>query len=263
MARPRSALQALIMRRAASLHRQVAASLAAPPILLPYLRDLLRDCPALGSSPRRIAALLARRRIGPRSRVLDLACGKGAGAIELAARTGCRVLGVDAFAPFIEQARDHASRRNVSDLCEFLVGDVDRFALRGRPFDAAMMIGLYPFDRAAPILRRLVAPRGWYLLDDALSISAGRPLSAARSETDAFFHSLGDRVLETFIPPPSTIARANASLYRRISARAAALARREPRLRHALSSFLAAQRRAHRLLTTTLRPALWLVRRAE
>ena len=87
---------------------------------------------------------------------VDIACGRGAGAVWLAAR-GLDVWGLDVSAVAIDHARDLARRHGVGDRCRFEVVDLDgglpagppasvvlcqRF--RDRRLDAAMIERLVP-----------------------------------------------------------------------------------------------------------------------
>lgn len=237
----------------------IARSVDAPRSLLPWLPTLFRDCPSLGSTPRSTCTLLMKFGLKRKHRVLDLACGKGSGGIELARRIGCRVVGVDAYGPFIASARQTALRKGVGELCRYQCGDVERFS--ARPADAAIMLGLFPHERAAPMLRRLTRRGGLYVVDDALPAPPG--LRAALDEAKRFFESFGDGVVWGKAMPRSAIARLNASLYRRIARRSAEVGKANPGLRPALREFLANQRHANRQLLTAFRPVLWIVRRGD
>lgn len=94
------------------------------PRLLPHLPELLADFTDLGCNPDLVVSWLTERGIGPSSRVLDLACGKGAAGLLVARKLGAGVTGVDAFAPFIEEARSAAARQGVEHLCRFQVADI-------------------------------------------------------------------------------------------------------------------------------------------
>jgi SAM-dependent methyltransferase len=213
--------------------------------------------------PRRIAGMLARAGIGPRHRVVDLGCGKGAVAVAAAARLGCQITGIDAFAPFVRAATDLSRTRSVANICRFRTGDV-RYAT-GR-FDAGLMIGLFPLAAAAEVLRPRVRRGGVYIIDDvfldprhpAAPRYAGIP---TRPESRAILEHGGDRVVEVVVPRRDEIARLNAGLLSRLDRRARALMRTHPRLRPDLAEFLRRQRSANRDLIGPLRPAIWMVER--
>jgi len=70
-------------------------------------------------------------------RALDLACGRGLGAVWLA-RRGMDVLGVDISAVAIGQARDLAERSGVGDRCRFDIVDLDDGLPACRPVDVIL-----------------------------------------------------------------------------------------------------------------------------
>lgn len=245
----------------------MAASVDLPPALLPFIAELFADLDSLGSSPRIAARLLRGAGIGPSSRVLDVACGKGAAAVHLAQALGCRVRGIDACPPFIDSARRLARDRGVARLCRFTIGDAHR-PPRG-PFDAAVMLGLFPAELAAPLLRSRTVPGGVYVIDDAFRDDRfsriPRDLRGVptRADVRAMIRGLGDSIAAEHVPTPSQVTRLNQSLYRRLAARARGVARSHPRLRACISEFLTRQRRANILLRGPLRPGVWLVRRGR
>lgn len=257
-------------RATARLRREVARSVDAPAALLPHFDALFRGMPSLGSSPGRVVSMLDRAGIGPKSRVVDLACGKGTLAIALARRLGCTVIGVDACAPFIAEANDATDRAGVSDRVQFIEMDVRVFA-RGRreAFDGALMMGLFPIEVARQVLRPLVAPGGCYVIDDVFRDERLTANERAfdeiptKEETRALLERGRDRVVEVDLPPPSRVRSMDAALYRRLRSNAKCIGREHPGVRAALATFLANQRGANRLLGRELRPAVWVVRRGQ
>lgn len=244
--------------------REVAASVAAPPQLVPWFGRLFKGVGALGSSPRRVARVLEELGIGSRSLVLDLACGKGAVAIELAARIGCRVVAVDACEEFVESGRREAERRGVGRLVEFRVGDVRGEIELSRRADAAIMLNLFGFEESVLLLRGLVKPGGVYVCDDAVGRSlerSGDRAAPTRGDARAVFERFGDEVVREMMMSPSEVGRMSASLVRRLSRNAREIGREEPRLKGALASFVAAQRRAGGALRGEMRPVVWWVRK--
>jgi ubiquinone/menaquinone biosynthesis C-methylase UbiE len=257
----RSSVRAPIPRRALG---QVAASLDAPTSMLSHVPELFSEMVALGSSPRTVARLLREARIGPGSRIIDLGCGKGAVAVHVARMLGCRVVGIDAFQPFIAAAISLASARGVSDRCRFRLADLHSLRPAAR-FDAAIMLGVLPLEQAAPLLRRWVRRRGVYVIDDAFreGDATDPSLSAVptRVQARAIIIRSGDTILRELVPAPRDIKRQNARIYSAIARAARRLARQDPTLAPALRRYLAAQRRANTLLEGHLRGAIWLIRR--
>ena len=108
--------------------------------------------------------------LSPATRVLDVPCGHGRLAIELAA-DGCDVTGVDLSSELLGAARELASRRGVSDRISWHVADMRDLPADGR-FDAAFCMGGsfgYLGDESdAAFLRavaRALAPGGRFALD--------------------------------------------------------------------------------------------------
>jgi ubiquinone/menaquinone biosynthesis C-methylase UbiE len=103
------------------------------------------------------------------SRVLDVCCGDGGSAVELAWRLGCRVVGIDPSPENVEVAARRARERGVDSLCTFLQSDPERIQLGDR-FDAVILeldLGARPDpDAAARELARLVRPGGRLALVD-------------------------------------------------------------------------------------------------
>lgn len=84
------------------------------------------------------AADLARAlALAPGARVLDVPCGNGRIALELAARGYC-VSGLDACAEYLDEARRSARERGIE--AEFVAGDMRALPWRGE-FDAALCVG--------------------------------------------------------------------------------------------------------------------------
>lgn len=244
---------------------EVARSVGATPDLIPVLGDLFTGLSALGSTPRRLAALLSAAGVTARSRVLDLACGKGAVAVELAARTGCRVVGVDACPDFLDAARAAARRRGVQARCTWIAADIRRWRPDG-PFDASMMIGLDGLLDAARTLRRFTKPGGLYVVDDAIRdprhprarVFADVPDAA---EAAAQVEFLGDAVERRLLLPRAAVASRSRAIVTALESAAARAAKSHPRLRSSLAAFVRRHRDAGRDLVGPLRPTIWVVRR--
>lgn len=116
-----------------------------------------------------VSLMLERLQLQKGARILDLACGYGRHAIELAKR-GCRVTGVDFSKHFIELAKKEAKKQNVH--VSFIRDDMRRIAFRNR-FDAVINIftsfGYFEDENDhALVLRnisRALKPEGKFLMD--------------------------------------------------------------------------------------------------
>lgn len=248
----------------------VARSLDAPAELLPVFPDLFAGVPNLGSLPRRTATLLRKAGLKIGSRVIELAAGKGGLAILLADRFQCNVTAVEGYEPFVMEAATRGVRLGIARRLTWIYDDVyEHVREQTRRFDAAIMLGLDPLDKAGPLLRRLLCKGGLYVIDDCFYDPSrgkappwfGRTLT--RTQWESMIRSWGDEPVTVDVPAPAAIKRLNASLYRRLESNAKAIGRRDRTLRPALRDFLSRQRHASRILSGPIRPAIWVIRRGS
>src|SRR5262249_52364089 len=80
-------------------------------------------------------------RLGPESRVLDIACGKGAPATILASTFGCSIVGVEIRDPFASEARARIAAAGLDGLVEVHTADAKAFPVEPESFDAALCLG--------------------------------------------------------------------------------------------------------------------------
>ena len=86
--------------------------------------------------------LLGRRiRLGPDSRVLDVASGRGGPAILLAREFGCTIEGIEIAPEFHAAAVERAARAEVADLVSFRLADAAHEELAASAYDAALCLG--------------------------------------------------------------------------------------------------------------------------
>jgi demethylmenaquinone methyltransferase/2-methoxy-6-polyprenyl-1,4-benzoquinol methylase len=114
---------------------------------------------SLGQDPRWRRFLVSRVDAGPDARVLDVATGTGAVALELVRQHGCRVVGVDQSAEMLAEAR-----RRVNGRIELVEADAQSLPFADDEFDALTFTYLlrYVADPAATLreLARVVRPGG-------------------------------------------------------------------------------------------------------
>lgn len=259
-------------RRSGRLRREAARSLDAPAGGLAVLLELLADVDALGCAPRRLAGWLHDAGVGPGDTVVELGCGKGAAAVAVARRCGCRVRGIDALGVFVERACELAARHGVSERCSFEVGDyravrAGRTGRTGRGHawawaDAGLMIGVAPLEDSLAALRRVVRVGGLMLIDDAVAVrGAGAAFGVDRRGARALIERSGGAVLREHVMSAGEVRALEGPIQAKIRARARRLVSQRPGLRAIVRECLARQREAAALLTGPLRPALWLIER--
>ena len=93
------------------------------------------------TSAEKILLLGSYLRLGPASRVLDVACGKGGPATILAGAFGCRITGVEIRPAFADAARERVAAAGLDELVEIRTGDAAGLALEPESLDAALCIG--------------------------------------------------------------------------------------------------------------------------
>ncbi len=181
-----------------------AYALETQPELLPFMAELLQDIDELGTDAELVAEVLAPFGLSPHSRVLDLGCGKGATAVEIADEFGCRVTGIDLLEPFLMAAEAYAAAAGVSELCRFVRGDVVRMHGELAPVDVAVFgaMGdvLGPPEETIGILRRYVKPNGLIVVSDGYLKGGGTAdypgfeSYAEREATRRRLEAHGDRI---------------------------------------------------------------------
>lgn len=92
------------------------------------------------TTPEKIRLVGELLRLGPDTRVLDVACGRGGPAIVLAAAFGCRVAGIEVAAEFAEVARARAAETGLADRIELIEADASEHEL-GSNWDVALCLG--------------------------------------------------------------------------------------------------------------------------
>ena len=93
------------------------------------------------TSPDKIRLLGESLRLGPESRVLDIACGKCGPALVLASTFGCRITGVEQYAGFVEAARERIAAAGLGELIEVVESDGREFSLEPESWDVALCLG--------------------------------------------------------------------------------------------------------------------------
>jgi arsenite methyltransferase len=108
--------------------------------------------------------------LGPGSRVLDVAAGRGISALALARRFGCHVVGIDLSSANVLAARKQAAHTGFARATSFEVADAEALPFAGREFDAVICecaFCTFPDKpRAASEMARVTRPGGRLGLSD-------------------------------------------------------------------------------------------------
>ena len=119
---------------------------------------------SLGQDPRWRRFLVSRLDVGPNARVLDVATGTGAVALELVRRHGCSIVGIDRSPEMLAVARSRVVAHGHGANIELLEGRAETLPFADASFDALTVTYLlrYVDDPAATIheLVRVVRPGG-------------------------------------------------------------------------------------------------------
>ena len=113
-----------------------------------------------------IAEVIAALQLSRGDRLLDLACGRGGYGLEIAARTGAALIGVDFSAEAVRQAREQA--RLLGRTADFRVGNLAATGLDTGSVDGAVCVDAIHFapqpDAAYRELRRVLESGGQAVL---------------------------------------------------------------------------------------------------
>jgi ubiquinone/menaquinone biosynthesis methyltransferase len=172
---------------------------------------------SFGQDDRWRSFLVSRVEAAPDDRILDVACGTAAVALELVRRYGCSVAGVDQSSAMLAEGRRRVARAGEGARIDLHVARAEELPFDNDTFDGATFTYLlrYVDDPAATLreLARVVAPGGRIASLDVFvparrAGALARGGDRARRRADAFARrrnrDLGRARRLTFRAPPST-----------------------------------------------------------
>jgi ubiquinone/menaquinone biosynthesis C-methylase UbiE len=84
-------------------------------------------------------------KIDSKTKVLDIACGKGSTAFYLAEKYGCSVVGIDISEELIQEARNTCKKKRLDNKVKFIVGNAMDLPFDDNQFDVAISQGILVF----------------------------------------------------------------------------------------------------------------------
>ncbi len=117
--------------------------------------------------------------INPSSRVLDMGCGYGEAACNLATEFRCRVVAIDGNPENIIFGRRTSEERGVSHLIDFQSADLLAADYTESPFELALaeggVLSYIGRKRGLVLAREWLLPRGWFAFSDLIIIASSVP----------------------------------------------------------------------------------------
>lgn len=252
--------------------REIAASLECDPALLPFLPFLLQDIEELGGMSAYLYSVLAPLALPAGSTALDLGCGKGIIACEMAKRFGWNVRGVDLFEPFVKDARKRAQKMGVETLCRFEHGNARDAVKDTAPVDVLVLFSvgrLFGTIRdTMGELRKAVKPGGYLAIEEvylAPGVAGPTRLYGECVDKDTTLGELtahGDSIADSREYPPADIAGWNKWALECIERRTDEMLKDHPELELMLHEYNDMQRQCCEVLDTQLIGGIWLLERA-
>lgn len=103
----------------------------------------------------------------------------GATACFIAAKVGCRVVGVDILEKMVERSRERASRQKLTQLVEFRVADAQNLPFENNLFDAVLTesVTAFPADKQKAVSEyaRVTKPGGYVGLNETAWLKVPPP----------------------------------------------------------------------------------------
>jgi 2-polyprenyl-3-methyl-5-hydroxy-6-metoxy-1,4-benzoquinol methylase len=130
--------------------------------------------------------------INPASRVLDMGCGYGDGATNLAQEFRCRVTAIDISEENIGIARSLAVDKGVSHLINFETKNILEADYTEAPFDLVLAEGgvltFISRKHGLSLASSWLCPRGWFAFSDLIVLSERVPDDVKRIFEDEKYH---------------------------------------------------------------------------
>jgi SAM-dependent methyltransferase len=249
----------------------VADSLETGEKLVPYMPYLLQDMWALGSSVDQIIQVLSALTFPQKTtNILDLACGKGAVSVNLAAKFGYQATGIDLMPEFITDAKKYAEKYQVENLCQFKVDDILDYVKNTRDFDAVILAslgGIFGSIKQTIItLRDQVVKGGYIIIDDGYlknkshSSRKGYENYKNYNDTKRELTSFGDKIINE-VSTTETSKEINDEYLKKITIRCEELIKLHPEIKDDLLDYIRLQKEECEYLEKEIEGVIWVMQK--
>ncbi|QQS36055.1 MAG: class I SAM-dependent methyltransferase [Ignavibacteriales bacterium] len=254
-----------------TLNDDVAESLGGNREILPYLPELLADLNELGGSSELIVGLIESHhlQINSETTCLDLGCGKGLIAINIARHFGINVLGIDGMLPFIHQARKDASENGVSHLCTFEQADIKYKSAGLKDFDIVILSAVGhlwgDFYKTLTALKNCTKEKGIIIIDDAYTIDGNgdEHLYPSRKNVLKDISDCGLEIITEKIIGDDEIKQTNENNTRLIISRAEQLKKKYPEKSNLFDEYIKRQQTETELFGTRIKCVVWVLKKSN
>ena len=162
------------------------------PVFFEIHSGLEREAPGSPESTRKALALI--RDLPAPARILDVGCGPGAQALELARGIQGQVTAVDNHPPFIDAVQERAAAAGLADRIDARTGDMTALPFAPGSFDLIWSEGaiyIMGFRAGLEAWRPLLAPGGYLAVSEATWLKPEAP-EACRTFWDAGYPAMTD-----------------------------------------------------------------------
>jgi 2-polyprenyl-3-methyl-5-hydroxy-6-metoxy-1,4-benzoquinol methylase len=253
--------------------KSVADSLETEINLLPYMPYLLQDLWAMGCSADQILGLISNLNLPANSiNVLDLGCGKGALSVQIAAKFGFKVTGVDAMPEFLKTAEEKADDYKVTSLCNFIKEDILNYVTGNHDFNIVILAalgGIFGNNKCTiEKLRTQVSPGGYIIIDDGYL----KKRNTLNRKGYAYCRNYENTVKEFTFFNDSLISeistaefskKINTEYLEEIEKRCAELITQHPQMKNDLKNYLDLQREECEILNNEIEGMIWLLQKTK
>jgi len=253
--------------------KSIADSLETETKLLPYMPYLFQDLWPMGCSANQIIDSIASLDFPSGNvKVLDLGCGKGALSVQIAAKFGFDVTGIDAMPEFLKFAEEKSAEFKVASLCTFINDDILNYAADKHDFNVVILASLGGIfgnnKQTIEKLRTQVFSGGYIIVDDgylkkrdALNRKGYAHYQNYENTVKALTSSNDNLISE--ISTSESSKKINDEYLEVIEKRCTELITQYPKMENDIMNYLEIQREECEILDKEIEGTIWVLQKSE